>query len=236
MAGPPTGTACQRQHWTSHKRQCRTLAQDEFVSIIQRRGVVGMESIFTNPAPSDLPLLLKISATTWTTRPEFSEMHAHSLVSRAILLERGRPAPGDTKETLVRLIKRAAIELPWPELPGGAQDIFEGPFVSLDIIAKFGEPEAAVEILSQHVEDVERRLVARNHVAKWYIYRLDWLLSAAVKLAEDEEKRGAYVAEAKGLMERAARSLTGMPPRDVSALVSPLTSAWTLDRLSVILR
>jgi hypothetical protein len=44
--------------------------------------------------------------------------------------------------------------------------------------------------MNRHVEDVERHVKAPNHLAKYYVYRLDWLLSAAVKF-EGDRIRGA---------------------------------------------
>jgi predicted regulator of Ras-like GTPase activity (Roadblock/LC7/MglB family) len=73
------------------------------------------------------------------------------------------------------------------------------------------------------VEDIERKLVKPNEVATFYIHRVDWLLAAAVKFEEDEAKRGAYVAEAKGLMERATRSLRTLQPEDWREVVSDLS-------------
>jgi hypothetical protein len=70
--------------------------------------------------------------------------------------------PGDTKDMLTRLVKRATTELPWPELPGGTDEMFAVHLRALTMIAQYGEPEAAVEILSRHVEDVERGVVAPN--------------------------------------------------------------------------
>jgi hypothetical protein len=89
-------------------------------------------------------------------------------------------------------------------------------------IAQFGEPEAAVEILSRHVEHVEGCIMALSHTAAYNICRLDWLLQAARKVEEDEGKRGAYVAEAKEVMERATRSVRGLQPHDWTDLVSYL--------------
>jgi hypothetical protein len=80
----------------------------------------------------------------------------------------------------------------------------------LNTIAVSGEPEAAVEIFNSHVEEVGNYAVAPHHLATYYIYRLDCLLLAARGAEKDEGKRGAYVAEAKGLMERATRSLYGL--------------------------
>jgi hypothetical protein len=173
-------------------------------------------------------LLPKLSAITWTTRASFKGLHILSLKSRADLIGEGRPAPGDTKETLIRLLKRATTELPWPELPGGTEEMFETFFGALDRISGFDEPEAAVEILSRHVEDVEGRVTDIRHLAIYFIHRLDWLLTAAwrIRLDEgDEEKRGAYLAEAKGLMGRATRSLRGLQPEDFDNKVCDSTLA-----------
>jgi hypothetical protein len=159
-------------------------------------------------------VLPKLSAITWTIRPHIFYMHLFSLMSRGKCLELGRPAPGDTKETLIRLLRRAATELPWPELPAKTKDMFDTSFGALDVIARLGEPEVAVDILSRHVEDIERKVVALNYVAKYLIYRLHWLFLSAVKFEEDQGKRNAYVAEAKGLMGRATRSLRGLQPQD----------------------
>jgi hypothetical protein len=207
VADPPTGVACQRQHWSSHKRECKVLAEAELRSTFGHHTVSDIKRLLSYPDPSELRLLPKLSAVTWTTRPEYSGVHTSSLISRADLLGMGRPAPGDTKEGLIRLLKRAVMELPWPELPGGTEEMFKTQLTALTRIAESGEPEAAVEILSRHVEDVETGVKARDHVAIYHIYRLDWLLAAARKFNGHEGKRGAYVAEAKGLMERATRSL-----------------------------
>jgi hypothetical protein len=83
-----------------------------------------------------------------------------------------------------------------------------------------GEPKAAIEILNRHVEDVERHVVAPKYVAIYHLYRVIWRLSAALEVEGDEGKRGPYVAEAKGLMERATRSLRGLRPHDWSDFVS----------------
>jgi hypothetical protein len=147
----------------------------------------------------------------------------------------GRPAPGDTKEGLIRLLKRAVTELPWPKLPGGTEEMFETQLTALTRIAESDEPEAAVEILSRHVEDVETGVKARNYMAIYHIYRLDWLLAAARKFNGHEGKRDAYVAEAKGLMERATGSLRSLQPQDWDVPVGSSTSAWTLDWLSAVL-
>jgi hypothetical protein len=159
--------------------------------------------------PSNVPLLLKLSALTWTARPE--KLHVLSICCRASLVDKGRPAPGDTQERVNQLLKRAVTEIPWPELPGGVKRMFEVQMLALHFMARLGEPEAAVEILSRHVEDIESEVGASflglGYIAKYYIYRLDWLLSAAVKFEGDEEKRGAYVAEAKGLVGRAIPTL-----------------------------
>jgi hypothetical protein len=108
--------ACQRQHWTSHKRHCRALAQDELRSFVERRTNVEIQKVLNNPDPSELPLFLKLSAITWTIRHH--ELHLRSLVIRAAWLESGRPVAGDTKATLARLLKRATAELSWPSLLG----------------------------------------------------------------------------------------------------------------------
>jgi hypothetical protein len=148
--------------------------------------------------PSDRRLLLKLSAITWTIRPEVHRQHLACLKTRAFLVLSGQPAPGDTKEVLIRLFKRATSELPWPALPTETGDLFSDYLGALAFVDQMGEPEAAVEILSRHVGEIERRLIAPNHVARFYIYRLDWLLAAGEKFEKDEGKRGAYVAEAKG--------------------------------------
>jgi hypothetical protein len=147
-------------------------------------------------------------------------MHIDTLVTRGILLNDGRPMPGDTQETLIRLLKRGLTELPWPELPGGTKMLFGVHLRALTLISQYGEPEAAIELLSRHVGDVERGVVASKGVAAYYMYRLDLLLSAAMKAEEHGEKRAAFVAEAKGLMERATRSLRGLQPQDWDQLVS----------------
>jgi hypothetical protein len=120
---------------------------------------------------------------------------------------------GDTKDVLIRLLKWAITEVPWPELPGGTKKMFEVQMDALDIIAECGEPEAAVEILSRHVEDVERYVSGPSRLAMYCIYRLAWLLGAAWKV-KDRGKKSAYVAEAKGLMERAMRSLRDLQDWD----------------------
>jgi hypothetical protein len=177
----------------------------------------------SRPDPSELPKLLKLSAITWTIRSEQAWMHVSTLVIRAFLVQEGRPAPGDTKELLVRLLKRAPTELPWPELPEGTADLFDVHLKALMVLSKFGEPEAAAEIIKRHVENIERKLVGPNHMAQYYVHRLEWLLAAAAKFEEDEGKRGAYVAEAKGLMERATRSLQALQPEDWEGTVSDST-------------
>jgi hypothetical protein len=149
-----------------------------------------------DPDPSELPLLPKYSALTWTRRSttDTAKLHIMSLVSRADLCIEGRAAPGDTPETFIRLLKRAMTELPWPELPGGTREMLDIQLGALTYIAELGEPEAAVEILNRHVEDVERHVVAPKHVARYSIYRLDLLVLAASRA--DEGKRGAYLGEA----------------------------------------
>jgi hypothetical protein len=233
--GPLTGVACQRQHWSSHKRQCRDLAHAEFLSTFHHRTRDDLERILRHPEPSELPLLPKLSAITWTTLPYLPEMHFLSLISRGLLMIDGRPAPGDTKEGLIRLLKRATTELAWPELPGGTHQMITHRLRALTIVSDLGEPEAAIEIFSRHVEDVERKVVAPNHVAMCSIYRLDWLLAGAWKFEGDEDKRGAYVAEAKGLMERATRTVRALQPQDFDGDVRASTSPYmTLDRLNAL--
>jgi hypothetical protein len=182
------------------------------------------------PEPSELALLPKLSAITWSIRPRDYPIHINSLISRSnLLLDTGPPAPGDTKETLTRLLKRAATELPWPELPEGTEHMFDIHLTALSCIAAFGEPEAAVDILSRHVENLERKLVAPSYMAKYYIYRLEWLLSAAVKFESDEGRRDAYVAEAKGLMGRATRSLRDLQSQDWNSNVGEGTPSLRLE-------
>jgi hypothetical protein len=215
-----------------HKRQCRDLAQLTVASIFKRHTLDKVLQMMINPNPSELPFLLKLSATTWTTRDINEGLHFRCLESRATFLRRGQPAPGDTEEGLIRLLKRATTELTWPELPEGTEKMFDWQLRSLSLIAKFGEPEAAVGILNRHVEDTERKMVApsyASYVAKFYIYRLDWLLSAAQKVEGDEGKKGAYVAEAKEVMERAARSLRDLRTEDWDSEVRVSTSVWRLD-------
>jgi hypothetical protein len=225
MWDPRAGAACQRQRWTLHKRQCRDLAEQEFCSTFGRRTGADLGRLLNDRDPPELPLLPKLSAITWTTRSHDSDLHVASLNCRARHLDEGRPVPGDTKEMLTRLLKRATTELPWPELPGGTEMMFQIHLRALTKTTRLGEPEAAVEVLSRHVEEIERKVVAPNHVAKYYIYRLDLLLEAAMKFEEDEGKRDAYVAEAKGLMGRATRSLRSLRPQDwdflVRASISP---------------
>jgi hypothetical protein len=215
-----TVVACQRQHWTSHKRQCRALAQDEFCSTFGRYSRAEQERILSDPTPSELSLVLKLSAITWTLRPLANHVHIVSLNSRASLLDEGTPVPGDTKEKLSRLLKRAVTELPWPELSGGVHEMRGAYFRALTTLAYFGEPEVAVEISSRHVEDLERHVVTPDFVATVHICRLDLLLAAAWKNKDDEDKRGAYQREAKGLMERVTRSLPGSPRQEWDFLVS----------------
>jgi hypothetical protein len=197
-----------------HKRQCRALAEAEFLSTFGHCTQGVMERLLHGLEPSSHAQLLKLSAITWTLRHQHPDKHIVSLNSRAILIDKGRPAPGDTKEKLIHLLKRATTELPWPPLPQGLRQMFAFYVIALNIIAKFGEPEAAVEILKRHVEDVERHVTAPNRVATYLIYRLDWLLSAAIKVSKDTELMDAYLAEAKGVMERAAWSLRGLQSQD----------------------
>jgi hypothetical protein len=163
FGGPRTGAACQRQHWASHKRQCRALAREEYISAFGHRTDQEVNRILHTPDPSELPLIPKLSAITWTMGPLHGLVHITTLISRANLLGTTRPAPGDTQEGLVRLLKRATTELPWPELPGGTQQLIFAHLTALSCIATFGDPEAAVKILSRHVEDIERKVVAPNH-------------------------------------------------------------------------
>jgi hypothetical protein len=151
-------------------------------------------------------------------------LHFLSLMSRADLLDDGRPAPGDTKKGVIRLLMRAATELSWPKFPRETDDLFSLHLRALLMISRLGEPEAAIEILSRHLEDIERSVVAPDLVATYCIYRLEWLLSAAIKFYEDDGKRCAYVAEAKGLMERATLSLRGLPPQDWDETVSDFSA------------
>jgi hypothetical protein len=121
-----------------HTRQCRTLARHEFNSICrQYTSQSEIHRFLTRPHPSELPKSLKLSAITWTMRPVNGWMHVFSLASRALLLETG-PAPGDTKELLIRLLKRASTELPWPELPGGTADLFDVHLKALMVLSKIG--------------------------------------------------------------------------------------------------
>jgi hypothetical protein len=227
VADPRTGAACQRQHWSSHKRQCRDLAEEERRSTFGHYTASTIKRMLSNPKPSELRLLPKFSAITWTIRSRYSELHIASLVTRSTMLDLGRPAPGDTKEGLIRLLKRAITEHPWPKLPEGTEETFDTQLRATTSIADLGEPEAAVEIFRAHVEEIEREVVAPNHVARYYIYRLEWLLSAARKFNGHAAKRGAYVAEAKGLMGRATRSLRGLQSQAWTALVGSPTSANT---------
>jgi hypothetical protein len=129
------------------------------------------------------------------------------------------------------LFKRATTELPWPELPGGTEDMFRFHLPALNAIAAFGEPEAAVDILSGHVEEVERKVVAPRYLAKHQIYRLEMLLAAAMNV-EDEGRRAAYVAEAKGLMGRVTRSLRSLQLDDWDEDVCDLAEPCGPDRLA----
>jgi hypothetical protein len=145
-------------------------------------------------------------------------MHALTLVNRMSLVGRGRPVPGDTKEGIARLLKRAALVFPWPDLPpeglGGRDQALEIYLRSLVMIARSGEPEAAVEILSRHVQEIERRVLSPRLATLYCLSHLDLFVSAAVKFEGDEGKSGAYVAEAKGAMVRATRSLRGLQLED----------------------
>jgi hypothetical protein len=209
---------CQRQHWASHKRQCRVLAEIEYVSTFRHRSRTERNTILQDPDPSELSLLLKLSAIAWTIRSKLGHVHVISLNTRGLLLERGRPAPGDTKEGLIRLLKRALTELPWPELPGGTDEEFSS---YLEALSHFGESDAAVEILNRRVEDVERHVKAPYYLAQYYFCRLHWLLVASsMKTRVDRKVTVGYEAEAKGLMERATRSLRGLQSQDWDNRVS----------------
>jgi hypothetical protein len=223
IPGHWTGVACQRQHWTSHKRQCRILAEDELRSSFGQYDGDELQRLLTDPDPSERQLLPKFSAITWTLCPSFYGVHVLSLVRRAYLLPTGpllpgSPAPGDNKERLIGLFKRAAMEPPWPELPE-RKEAFDAYLMALTFIDDLGAPEAALEISGGHVENVERRVEAANCVAKFYIYRLEWLLTAAQDCERDADKRSTYVAEAKEFMARATRSLRGLQPQDFDSYV-----------------
>jgi hypothetical protein len=116
------------------------------------------------------------------------------------------------------------------ELAGQRRIGFEAYFHTVTFVGLFGEEVAAVETLRRHAEDVERRVGAPNLVAKYYVCRLQALLAAAEKI---EERRGAYVAEAKGVMERATRSLRGLQSEDWDNIVSASACFSRLDWLSV---
>jgi hypothetical protein len=75
------------------------------------------------------------------------------------------------------------------------------------------------------VENVERKLVAPNHVATFYIQRLYLLLCAEGKCDRvcDEGKRSAFAAEAKGVIKRVTRSLRGLRSQDWDDLVRSST-------------
>jgi hypothetical protein len=61
---------------------------------------------------------------------------------------------------------------------------------ALTLIGHLGEPEAAVEILSRHVEDVERTVVAPNFM--WQVLHLSpGLAAAAAWKFEGTRGRGA---------------------------------------------
>jgi hypothetical protein len=102
--------------------------------------------------------------------------------------------------------------------------MFTTHFSALSMIASLGEPEAAVEILNRHVEDVKRKIVAPKDLAAFSIYRLEFLLWAAREVEGDAAKKGAYVAEAKGVMEQATRSLRYLEPQDWDDKVRDSTS------------
>jgi hypothetical protein len=128
--------------------------------------------MLTDPDPDERALVPKLSAVCWTLRdspspPDYTALHIMTIKVRTSWLHEGQPAAGDTKELLIRLLKRATTELPWPELPGGTKKMFDDQIFALKFIAKWGEPEAAVEILGRHVEDVERHVVAPNRLATY---------------------------------------------------------------------
>jgi hypothetical protein len=125
-----------------------------------------------------------------------------------------QPVPGDSIESLFPLFKRAITEFPWPQPPAEVKKMCGTYFMALGCLRWLCEPDVAIEILNRTVEDVERRIVAPIHVAEFHIFRVDWLLAAAWKFKEDEGRKGAYVAEAKGLMEGALRGLQGLQPED----------------------
>jgi hypothetical protein len=208
---PGTGAARQRQHWPSHKRQCRALAAAEFRST---RGRYTSQGTLEGSEPSDGATLLKLSATVWTLRDVSTVSHVASLRRRAVLLWDGRPVPGGTEEKLVGPFKRVVTETPRPELPGRTQEVFKVHLRALSLTALLGKPEAAVEVSSRHVPDVKRGVVAPKFVTKYHLCRLEWLLSAARKFEGDEGKREGYVAEAKEVTERATRGLRGLRPQD----------------------
>jgi hypothetical protein len=95
--------------------------------------------------------------------------------------------------------------------PRGTKAFFDVCLEALSYVAVFDGPEAALEILDRHVDDVERKVVAPNHLVKYYLHRLEWVLAAALNV---EGKRDAYVAEAKGLMKRATRDMRAMQLED----------------------
>jgi hypothetical protein len=175
-----------------------------------------MERILNDPDASELALLSKLSALAWTMRGDHSQYYLLTLKARAGLLGEERPVPGDTKELLLRLLKR-------PELRGeGIELMFEGQLTALTIIGEYGEPGVAVEILNRHVEDMERHLIAPRHVREYHVNRVQLLLAAASTLEGEEAKKGAYVAEAKTLMMKATRYLRGMEQDDWDGYVSDL--------------
>jgi hypothetical protein len=158
-----TGVACQREHWTSHKRVCSALAHDEFGSTFARPPYDMLERILNQPGPSECLLLPKLSAITWTIG--LHNVHFASLARRVSLLQLERPAPGDTKEGLIRLLKRAATVIPWSNLSKAAHGNVVTQLSTLTNIVRLGEPEAAVKILARHAEDVEGHAVAPHRLA-----------------------------------------------------------------------
>jgi hypothetical protein len=224
---PRTGAACQRQHWTSHKRQCLALAEHEFASTFGHYTEDKMAVFVNNPGPSDVQLLLKLSALSWTLRSGYAYLHFASLNGRAILLHDERPAPGDTKEGLLRLLRRAATEFGILDLYRSTPIAFEEHLENLSWTARLGEPETAVDIFRCHTGHVnlERQGVAPESLATYYIRRSECVLLAAVKFERDEGRRGAFVAEANGVMERATRTLQGLQLEELD--VSPVSDRKT---------
>jgi hypothetical protein len=109
-----------------------------------------------------------------------------SLVSRATLVERGgllRAIPRRRSSACSSGLSRSSRG---PSSPGDT--LFESALRALTIIADFGEPEAAVEILSRHVEDVERHVVAPKFIGAFYIYRWTGCCRRRWKVWDEEEE------------------------------------------------